>query len=70
VVEGNNDGTAQTIADRIEAVLEAVAGGAADVGIAYCIRKAPFYFLEQPVDSDVTFIHLGGEYELAAYYTG
>lgn len=66
----NSDATLQTLADRIDAVLEAVAGGVADVGIAYCIRKAPFYFLEQPVDSDQTFLHLGGEYEIAAYYTG
>ena len=60
----------QAAADRIEAVLEAVSGGAADVGIAYCIRKRPYYMIEQPEDSDKSFVHLGGEYEVAAYYQG
>ena len=66
----NNDSTLQTAADRIEAVLEAVKGGAADIGIDYCIRKRPFYMVEQPTDSDVTYIHLGGEFEIAAHYAG
>jgi hypothetical protein len=70
LVEGNNDAAAQTIADRIDAVLERRSGGVADVTIDYCRRVRPFYFLEAPVDSDKVFIHMGGEYEVAATYAG
>lgn len=68
VIEGNNDATAQTLADRIDAVLEASSGGTADVTVDYCVRIRPFYYLEQPIDTDQTFVHAGGEYEIAAHY--
>ncbi len=68
VVDGNNDGAAQAIADRIEAVLEAKSGGVSDVTIDYCVRIRPFYMIEQPVDGDVSAIHMGGEYEIAVHY--
>lgn len=70
LVEGNNDAAAQTIADRIDAVLELRSGGTADVTIDYCRRVRPFYYLEAPVDSDKVWIHMGGEYEIAATYAG
>lgn len=66
----NNDGSLQTAADRIEVVLNGVTGGVADVTINSCIRKRPFYLIEQPTDSDVTYIHLGGEYEVSVTYSG
>lgn len=66
----NNDSALQTAADRIDALLEAVIGGAADIAIDYCKRVQPVYYIEQPTDSDRTYIHIGGLYELAARYAG
>lgn len=70
IVESNTDASVQTIADRIDAVLHAVQGGVSDVGIAYCKRVKPYYQEMQGVDSKRTYIHSGGEFEIAAYYTG
>lgn len=67
VGETNSDLTLQTMADRIEAMLQAVAGGAADIVIDYCIRKRPIYYQDDTVANKI-YTHLGGEYELAARY--
>lgn len=69
VAETNSDATIQTAADRIDAVLHGVRGATADMEIDYCDRKRPFYMKDSSV-ANKTFIHLGGEYELAARYTG
>lgn len=67
--ETNSDATVQTAADRIDAVLHAARGGTADIAVDYCIRRKPFYMVDTSVLNKV-FVHLGGEYELAARYTG
>lgn len=66
VTAGNSDAAGKTIADRIDAVLHAQRGGADDIAIDYCVRKKPIYYLEDV--GDETFIHMGGEYEIAARY--
>lgn len=65
--ETNDPSTLQTVADRIEHVLHAAMGGTADIEIDYCIRRRPFYMKDTSV-KDKIFIHLGGEFELAARY--
>lgn len=67
VGEGDSDLALQTIADRIDAVLQAVAGGSSDVAIDYCIRKRAVYFQDDSVANKI-YTHLGGEYEIAARY--
>lgn len=62
--EGNSDQALQTIADRFDAVLQAAKGGVSDVSIDYCVRLRPFYFEDSSV-ADKTYIHLGGEFEIA-----
>ena len=72
VHQTNDDAAVQTLADRIEAVLEAAHGGASDIGIDSCVRVKPVYYIEQPVAQETreTFVHMGGEYEIAARYAG
>lgn len=69
VGETNSDGTLQTAADRIDAVLHAARGGTSDVAIDYCVRRRPFRMKDTSVANKV-YLHLGGEYDLAARYTG
>lgn len=59
----------QTIADRIDAVLQAAAGGKDDVAIDFCMRRKPVFYQESGVANKV-YTHLGGEYEIAARYEG
>lgn len=67
VTEANTSLPLQTIADRIDAVLQSAKGGVADVDIDYCVRRRPFYLKDASVLNKV-YVHLGGEYELAARY--
>lgn len=68
VAETNSDSTIQTAVDRIDATLNATAGGVSDVAVDYCIRRRPFRMKE--IDGNRVFLHLGGEYDLAVRYTG
>ena len=69
IAEGNSYTVLQTIADRIESVLNAKRGGAADVGIVWCVRKRPFKMKDQSV-ANKPYVHLGAEFDIAAQYQG
>lgn len=70
--ETNSATALQTIADRIDAVLDEARGGTADCTVDYCIRNRPFYMKETEEEAgvpDKVWVHLGGLYDLAIRYT-